>query len=164
MDAIYTVLTRKLDETMTAPNQASPEYPLLKLYQLISGPAERERPWDEIKSLFLLGARLRMELEEKDGAVRSVDWSVEEFAREAAEHYRQDGFWEREITHKTDRFGNIAHIFSTYESRVGDPQNPPVARGINSAQLVRREGRWRIASIVFHIERPSTPIPKRYLP
>jgi len=148
---------------MTIPNQTSPEYPLLKFYQLISGPADQDRPWDEIQSLFLPKARLRMEVVEENGVARSVEWSVEEFAREAAEHYRQAGFWEKEIAHKTDRFGNIAHIFSTYESRVGDPQSPPVARGINSVQVVNREGRWQIASIVFQVERPTTPIPEKYL-
>lgn len=148
---------------MTVPNQTSPEHPLRQLYQLISGPAEQERPWDQIASLFLPAARIRMELVEEDGAVRSVDWSVEEFAREAAEHYRQNGFWEREIARRTERFGNIAHIFSTYESRVGDPGSDPIARGINSVQVVKREGRWQIASIVFHVERPGTPIPEEYL-
>lgn len=148
---------------MTSVKETSPEYPLLKLYELISGPADQERPWDEIQSLFLPKARLRMEVVEEDGVARSVEWSVEEFAREAAEHYRSEGFWEREIARRTERFGNIAHIFSTYESRAGDPRSPPVARGINSVQVVRREGRWRIASIVFQVERPTTPIPDRYL-
>ena len=149
---------------MTVVNETSPEWPILRLYELISGPADRERPWDEIESLFLPGARIRMGVVSEAGSVRSVDWSVEEFAREAAEYYRQAGFWEREIARKTDRFGSIAHIFSTYESRVGEPESDPVARGINSVQLVRREGCWHIASIVFQVERPGTPIPDRYLP
>ena len=148
---------------MTASDNASPEHPILKLYELISGPADLERPWDEIASLFLPGARIRMELVEENESVRSLDWSVEEFAQEATKHYREAGFWEREIAHKTDRFGNIAHIFSTYESRAGDPKSQPVARGINSVQVLYREGRWRIASIIFHIEQPGTPIPERYL-
>lgn len=148
---------------MTASDNASPEHPILKLYELISGPADLERPWDEIASLFLPGARIRMELAEENESVRSLDWSVEEFAKEAAKHYREAGFWEREIAHKTDRFGNIAHIFSAYESRVEDPKSQPVARGINSVQVLYREGRWRIAGIIFHIEQPDTPIPERYL-
>jgi hypothetical protein len=148
---------------MTASDNASPEHPILKLYELISGPADLERPWDEIASLFLPGARIRMELVEENESVRSLDWSVEEFAQEAAKHYREAGFWEREIAHKTDRFGNIAHIFSSYESRVGDPKSQPVARGINSVQVLYREGRWRIAGIIFHIEQPDAPIPERYL-
>ncbi len=164
MDAVIAPLLLKKEEKIASPDHTSPEYPVLMLYRLISGPAEQERPWNQIGSLFLPGARIRMELVEKDGALREVDWSVEQFSREAAEHYRQDGFWEREIAHRTERFGNIAHIFSTYESRVGDPQSSPVARGINSVQVLRRRGRWQIAGIVFQIEQMDTPIPKRYLP
>jgi len=62
-----------------------------------------------------------------------------------------------------ERYGNIAHIFSTYESRAGDPRSRPVARGINSVRVLRRQGRWRIAGIIFHIERPGTAIPQKYL-
>jgi hypothetical protein len=144
-------------------NKNSPEQPILKLYQLISGPAEHERPWDEISSLFLPGARIRMEVEEEKEAVRSADWSIDEFARDAGAHYRRAGFWENEISRRMDRFGNVAHIFSTYESRVDNPESPPVARGINSIQVLKREGSWRIASIIFHIEQPDVPIPAEYL-
>ncbi len=49
-------------------------------------------------------------------------------------------------------------------ARVGDPESPPVARGINSVRVLRRKGRWRIGSIVFQIERPGTPIPEKHLP
>jgi hypothetical protein len=149
---------------MTAPRLDSPEQPLLELYRLISGPADQERRWDQVRALFLPGALIRMELVEGDGALRRVNWTVEEFAREAAQHYRQRGFWEREVARRTEQYGNIAHIFSTYESRVDDPKSDPVARGINSVQVIRREGRWQIASIIFHIEQPGTPIPVDYLP
>jgi hypothetical protein len=148
---------------MTTEEKTTPEWPMLRLYELISGPAEHERPWDEVSSLFLPGARIRVETVGEDGSVRSFDWSVEEFSKEAAEHYRRLGFWEREIARKTDRFGNIAHVFSTYESRVGDPEGPPVARGVNSVQVLKRGGQWRIAGIVFHIERSDDPIPSEYL-
>jgi hypothetical protein len=149
---------------MMAPEFDSPEQPLLELYRLISGPADQKRLWDQVNALFLPGARIRMELAEADGSLRRVDWTVEEFAQEAAQHYRQEGFWEREIARRTERFGHIAHIFSTYESRVGHPKSAPVARGINSVQVLKRDGRWQIASIIFHIEQPETPIPDQYLP
>ena len=141
----------------------SPQGPLLRLYDLISGSKDDERPWEEISSLFLGGARIRMEIEQPDGSVRSGDWSIDEFSREAAESYRRNGFWEREIARRIERYGNICHIFSTYESRIGDPDSDPVSRGINSVQVLRRGGRWRIASIIFHMEQPDEEIPQDYL-
>ncbi|MFC1682816.1 hypothetical protein ACFL0G_01230 [Candidatus Zixiibacteriota bacterium] len=141
----------------------TPEQPLLNLYQLISGPAKQDRPWDKIKDLFLPETRIRMELPEEDGSVRRLDWTVDDFAKEAAKHYSQDGFWEKEIARRTERYGNIAHVFSTYESRAGDPESDPIARGINSVQMLCREGRWLIAGIIFHMEQAGFPIPEKYL-
>jgi diamine N-acetyltransferase len=144
-------------------NENTIEWPVLRLYDLISGPADEERDWDAVRELFWPGARLRMALREEDGSERVLDVTVDQFAEQAAEHYRQSGFWERELTRKVDRFGGAGHVFSTYETRRGDPESAPVARGINSVQMFRRDECWKIASIVFHIERPQTPIPIRYL-
>lgn len=118
----------------------------------------------EIASLFMPEARLHMEQTLEDGSIKRGDWSVEDFAKEAGDYYSQNGFWEEEIARQTERFGNIAHIFSTYESRVGDPASPPVMRGINSVQLLYRDGHWYITSIVFHTEGHDTQIPPGYLP
>jgi diamine N-acetyltransferase len=138
------------------------EWPLLRLYELISGPADHERPWDEVKDLFLPGARLRLDGQEEDRSPRRLDLSVDEFAEQAGEHYRQRGFWEREIARRVEHFGNIGHIFSTYETRVDGSETEPVVRGINSVQMLRSDGQWKIAGIVFHVERSWLRIPPRY--
>jgi hypothetical protein len=142
----------------------SPEWPLLRLYELISGPAEKKRIWDDIRTLFLDGARLRMVIRLEDGTEKMHEWTLDEFARDAGEFYKQEGFWETEIASRVERFGSIAHVFSTYESRVKDPGGPPAMRGINSAQLIRGKDRWLIASVVFQTEQEETPIPPEYLP
>jgi len=41
---------------MTELDIDSPEWPMLRLYELISGSKEEERPWKEISLLFLPGA------------------------------------------------------------------------------------------------------------
>jgi hypothetical protein len=140
-----------------------PEWPLMRLYELISGPADRDRPWDEIQTLFLDGARLRMVVRIEDGSEKLREWTLEEFARDAGEFYSQGGFWEREVARRVERFGSIAHVFSTYESRVKSPDGPPLMRGINSVQLIRGRDRWLIASVVFQTEHCETPIPPEYL-
>jgi len=148
---------------MTPIDNNNPVWPILRLYELISGPANHERLWTDFASLFLTGARLRMEIVSADGSVRSADWSVAEFAEDAAGHYRRNGFWENEIGRRIDQFGNIAHVFSVYETRIGDKDSPPVVRGINSVQMLKREGQWKIAGIVFQMEQPELPIPQEYL-
>lgn len=134
------------------------------LYSLISGPAEQDRPWDQVRELFLPEAVLRSELILLDGTRQSGTWAVDEYWAAAAAEYRSAGFWEREISALADQFGNIAHVWSTYESRITSVDSKPIIRGINSFQLLRRDGRWRITSLVFQIERGSTQIPDSYLP
>lgn len=73
------------------------------------------------------------------------------------------GFREREIARREELFGNIAHVFSTYEGvREGDPE--PFVRGINSIQLLNDGSRWWIVSVYWQAEGPVNPLPARYLP
>ncbi len=75
----------------------------------------------------------------------------------------REGFYEREIARRTASFGNIVHVFSTYESShtSGDPS--PFQRGINSIQLVKEGKRWWILSITWDVERAGNPLPHEYL-
>jgi hypothetical protein len=75
----------------------------------------------------------------------------------------KDGFYETEIHRTTERFGNIAHVLSTYESRT-KLSGPVIARGINSIELFWDGTRWWIASAIWDDERPDNPIPAQYLP
>ena len=75
----------------------------------------------------------------------------------------REGFDEREIHRVTERFGNIAHVFSTYETR-RSAGGPLMGRGINSIELFWDGKRWWIASAIWDDERPGSPIPKEYLP
>jgi hypothetical protein len=74
---------------------------------------------------------------------------------------KDEGFFESEIHRRVERFGAVAHVFSTYESRHARDEKPFV-RGINSIQLVRDGKRWWIASVVWDTERPDNPIPADY--
>jgi hypothetical protein len=74
------------------------------------------------------------------------------------------GFFEKEIARKTDRFGNIVQIFSTYESRRAAEDAQPFARGINSIQLRNDGKRWWIVTVFWEGESTVHPIPAEYLP
>jgi hypothetical protein len=143
---------------------SSPETVVSTLYSLISGPAEFERDWTAVGDLFHPGSRLVVAFTHADGRSELKEWTPETFARDAAEDYRnRGGLWEREITSRVERFGSIAHVWSSYESRQGSVDAEPFARGINSVQLLQSQGRWWITSLVFDIEQPHNLIPTAYL-
>ncbi len=143
--------------------QNSPRVVVSALYEVISGPADEVRDWDRFRAMFIEGARIILASSRPDSDITVKTWSVEEFIREADRFYREEGFWEREISFRMERFGNISHIFSAYESFRGAREGEPVARGINSIQLLYDSGRWLIVSILFDHESRLNPIPDRYL-
>lgn len=67
---------------------------------------------------------------------------------------------ERELSRRTERFGQIAQVFSTYRRDVLNTQE----RGINSLHLRYDGARWWIVSLLWAPESVEYPLPKRYLP
>ena len=82
---------------------------------------------------------------------------------DASDKGLQGGFFEKEVHRETQRFGNIAHVFSTYESRI-KADGPTIARGINSIQAFWDGKRWWITNAIWDEERPDNPMPPEYSP
>jgi hypothetical protein len=151
-------------QTARQPDVSSPEGVVTALYRVISGPASRDRDWDRFRSLFLPGARLVFLLGNPGQQQQLYNLTVDEFIELAGPGYQSGaGFWEREIGSHVDRFGTIAQVFSTYETRLTDPNGPVAERGINGVQLLRHQDRWWITSLVFDTQTAANPIPPRYL-
>ena len=73
-----------------------------------------------------------------------------------------NGFFEKEIHRVEERFGGVAHIFSTYVSRRTAEDEEPFTRGINSFQLKYDGDRWWVVNIFWQGENPNTPIHAKY--
>lgn len=132
------------------------------LYDVISGPAGK-RDWDRFRSLFIPGARLIPTGPRPTGEVGSRVLTVDDYVRRAGALFEKEGFFEREASRQVERFGNIAHIFSTYESRHAKDDAKPFQRGINSIQLMNDGKRWWIVTIFWQGEDEKNPIPSMYL-
>jgi len=133
------------------------------LYDVISGPAGEKRDWDRFRSLFMEEARLIPTGMTRDGRPSHRVLTVEGYISAAAPRLEESGFFEREISRKSDRFGSIAHVFSTYDSKRNQNDEQPFARGINSIQLYFDGTRWWIITIMWDSERNDNPIPEHYL-
>ncbi|MEW5836239.1 MAG: hypothetical protein AB1832_14345 [Pseudomonadota bacterium] len=132
------------------------------VYGVISGPKGQPRDWDRMRSLFVPGARLIAVHTAKDGATTARVMSVEDYIRAAGPFLEGEGFFEREAHRVVDRYGDIAQVFSTYESRHAVSDAKPFQRGINSFQLMYDGHRWWVVTIYWQGEQPGRPIPKRY--
>lgn len=135
-------------------------------YDVISGPAGQPRDWERERSLFLPGARLiptavKAGDNQSDLAPQILD--VESYIARVEPLFREKGFYETEVARRTEQFGRIAHVWSTYESRYTQEDAQPFMRGINSFQLFNDGTRWWIVTIYWQHESASHSIPEKYL-
>jgi hypothetical protein len=144
-------------------DQFAIESTVLAVYNVISGPAGR-RDWDRFEALFAPGARLISTKRGEGGVVTANVMTPKEYAAKAGAYFSDHGFFERPANNRIDIFGDIAHVFSTYESRHTSSDDKPFARGINSFQLVRSGDDWKVLTIFWEEEDAAHPIPAQYLP
>ena len=140
---------------------SSPEACVHALYAIISGPPELPRDWARFRTLCRPDARFLLATRQADGAPFTQSFDVEAFVTEGTRDFAQRGLWERELVGRMERFGRVAHVFSSYESRLDSADAPVVARGVNSIQLVEEpDGSWRIAHLVWDRATAAQPLPR----
>lgn len=142
---------------------ASVDSIIAAVYDVISGPAGKKRDWDRMKSLFIPGARLIPTGARQTGGYSSRVLTVDEYIQRASGVFEKEGFYEREAARKTEEFGQIVHVFSTYESRHAPGDAKPFQRGINSIQLMNDGTRWWVVTIFWQGEDDKHPLPEKYL-
>lgn len=132
------------------------------LYDVISGPAGKPRDWNRMRSLFAPEGSLRAVGQRPDGSIVSRYMTVEDYISRNSPAFEKMAFFEREAARTTESFGQIVHVFSTYESR-HEPKGEPFQRGINSIQLYNDGQRWWIASVLWRAADDKLKLPERYL-
>jgi len=142
---------------------SSPEAIVAAVYDVISGPAGQKRNWDRMRTLFVLDARMIPTGKRPTGESTRRVLTVEEYITNSGPFLEKDGFFETEIGKKTEQFGNIVHVFSTYESKRTLSDEKPFMRGINSFQLWYDGKRWWVITILWQSESKDTPIPEKYI-
>ena len=136
---------------------------VLALYDVISGGKDVPRNWDRFRNLFAPGARMVPTFKRGDKFATAV-YSAEDYVTKAGPSLLRDGFFEKEVSRKTDVYGPIACVVSTYESRLKSPDEKPFAKGINTIQLTFDGDRWWVQSISWADEATAGPLPAWALP
>jgi hypothetical protein len=124
----------------------------------ISGPADKDRAC--MKALLIPEARMLFASMGADGAPTYTLQNLDDWiARVKARGHAL--LEEKQLKFQIERYGNIAHLWSTYALYSDGKQ---VARGINSIQAIKESGGWRVTSIVVQAETAAAPLPEEYLP
>ena len=131
------------------------------IYDVISGPPGA-RDWNRFNSLFAKDARLIAVRVPKEGKPVLTTMTPAGYAERAGSYFLEHGFFEHELSRKTDSYGAMTHIYSTYESRE-TKDGKSIDRGINSMEFFYDGERWWCVEIYWDSERPGNPIPEKYL-
>lgn len=142
---------------------SSAESLVAAVYDVISGPAGQKRNWDRMRTLFVPDARMIATGKRQSGEITRRAMSVEDYINNSGPFLEKEGFFEKEIGKTTEQFGNIVHVFSTYESRKTLEDEKPFMRGINSIQLWFDGKRWWVITILWQSESKDYPIPDKYI-
>lgn len=139
------------------------------LYDCISGPPGGQ-DWKQDREIYhprCVLVRTRIE----EGSPVAYPFSFDEFVEATKPILKDVSFYEIEIGRKVEIFGQIAHVYSSYEARE-TPEHPHIQfRGVNMIHLWndgiggdgKPNGRWWIMGIIWDNEREGLDLPKEWL-
>jgi len=123
------------------------------VYDVISGPPGQKRDFDRMRSLFAPGATLKA-----IGPKGLRGGSLEDYIGRNKDVLEREGFTERELGRRIEVWGGLATAWSAYDGRTANGSFHE--RGINSFQLVKIDGKWLVASILWQEETPDKLLPQ----
>jgi hypothetical protein len=161
--AATVLILPRLPAQIAAPAACRPTANLDQLIKAIddavSGPADKDRTC--FRDILLPDARLIPVSKQADGTIAPHILTVDGWI-DAVRKRGSGVFYKRLIKVKSEIYGPIAYLWSTYEVRP-TPDGKAEVRGINSIQAVFDGARWRVIEIAWHAETPADPVPVQYV-
>jgi hypothetical protein len=121
-------------------------------YEVISFEEGQTPDWQYMQGLFSPHARITRVTPE------GIDYMDLATFRNMAEEMLEVGaftsFYEREIARRVDRYGNVTHVASAYETKISPRALDYIERGVNSLQLIWENGGWKIVSLCWDDHAP----------
>ena len=120
---------------------------LRQLYAVISFEEGGEPDWAGLSQVFSLHARITRITPEGTDYLDPHTFLA--MTRNLLEIGAYTSFFEFEIDRTIERFGNIAQVWSTYETRRNKTARDALGRGVNSIQLIREGDTWRVLGLLW---------------
>ena len=140
-------------------NLQTPESVIKGLYTLVTFEPGTTPNWEKVKSMFVNDAIIVLRTSRDSTTQFTVNTFVKDFVNfiERADAIKT-GFSEKIIGMEKIVFGDIAHFLVLYEASIPGSSHPPM-QGVDSFQLVKKDGRWWIVSVINEIPAPDNPVP-----
>jgi hypothetical protein len=125
-------------------------------YEVISFGHGGEPDWERMQRLFSPHARITRIT--PDGTDYLDLPGFQELVKEALDVGVYTRFFEAEVLRDERRFGALAHVLSAYETKQSPAAKEALARGVNSLQLIKEDGEWKVLSLAWDEERVDNPL------
>jgi len=130
-----------------------------ELYELVTFDVGTTPDWDRVRSLFVDEATVVLRTGPDAMTVFDLNGFVNDFVQFIEQsQVEKTGFTERILKMKSMEYGDIAHVLVLFDSHINGSEKAP-RQGIDSFQLIRESGRWKIISITNDRPSPGNPIP-----
>src|SRR3954470_19783457 len=96
---------------------AAPEAIVNAYYEALSGPAGKKRDWNRFLSLFFPEARLLPAEGRGHAGVMPMEFTPQTYLYGTEPNMLEEGYLVKEVVKKSDGFGKVRHVWSTYEGR-----------------------------------------------
>lgn len=117
--------------------------------------------WGQVRAFFLPEAIVAARQSRTAMGVMDVDAFIDWFQADVEKYrMRERGFEESVEKLKLTEFGDMAQCFVVYKARFKTPENQPGQLGLDSFGLIKKDGRWWIASITNDVVTKERPLPE----
>lgn len=123
------------------------------LYACISGCAGAPRDWPRFRGLHRPEALSLRTVIDAEGRPRAEVFTLDAYIENVTPFFAANDFFEIGTSHRIERFGQVAHVWSRYEARPSPDSPVLLKRGANSLQLFHDGQRWWIVSTIWDNER-----------
>jgi len=153
-------LAASAETPAVAPAYDTAESVVRELYRLVTIEKGQETDWEQVRNLFLPQAVVVLRVSKDASQVFDVQGWIDDFvAWDLKAKVKDTGFSEKIVTLKPRVFRDIANVFVLYEASITGADRPPT-RGVDSIELVKKDGRWWIAAITNDLINADNPVPK----
>ena len=137
----------------------SPEGVVNELYRLVCVPVGGGTDWNAVRNLFIPEAVVVLRVSKDASSTFTLQGWIDDFvAFNTKAKSSERGFEEKIVRMSPMVFRDIAHVLVLYEARMLD-WTRPASRGVDSIELIRRDGRWWIAAITNDLPDEEHPVP-----
>jgi len=133
-------------------------------YEVVSGPAEKDREWGRDATLYVPAIRFNIFSDDKHGKTTLRSLSHQEFVNESEAAMKGKAFYEHEIHRIEHRAGNVEHVLCTAEQRFA-LDGPVQGHSVDSLELYWDGARWWVVNAnIWEVEKSGKPLPPEFLP